>query len=213
VRLSFNDSDHVRIVTNSFSSHASVSTLSRNAPAAAVVFFGAGSLDRMPGATAKIDFAVRAAPGTFADTNKNFVQDKDTEKGGSYNLAAAVTKPIVGAVKPPAAPDPKDKKATDKKPETKEMRAFVTADADAFSDLVMSNVRGNQFLLVDAVRWLVGEESFSGAETSEEDVRIEHTKQQDLSWFYATIFGAPCLVLAAGVVVSRRSRRAGGSKR
>jgi len=92
------------------------------------------------------------------------------------------------------------------------MRAFVTSDVDAFSDLVMSNVRGNQVLLLDAVRWLVGEESFTGAETSEEDVRIEQAKQQDLSWFYATIFGAPCLVLGVGVVVSRRSRRGGGAK-
>jgi hypothetical protein len=74
-------------------------------------------------------------------------------------------------------------------------------------------VIGNQVLLVDAVRWLVGEESFAGADTSEEDVHIERTKQQDLSWFYATIFAAPCLVLAAGVFVSRRSRRPRGGKR
>jgi hypothetical protein len=156
---------------------------------------------------------VRAPSGTFADKNRNFLQDKDTEKASSFNLAAAVSKPIVGGVKPPAAPDPNDKKPPEKKPETKEMRAFVTSDVDAFSDLVMSNVRGNQVLLLDAVRWLVGEESFTGAETSEEDVHVEQTKQQDLSWFYATIFGAPCLVLAAGVVVSRRSRRGGGAKR
>ena len=212
VRLAFNNSDQTRLVTNSFSSHASVSTLSRNSPAAAVVFFGAGSLDRAPGATAKIDFAVRAPTGTFGDRNKNFVQDKDTEKSNNYNIAAAVSKPIAAGAKPPAA-DPKDKKPSEKKPETKEMRAFVVADTDAFSDLVLSNVRGNQFFLVDAVRWLVGEESFAGAETSEEDAHIEQTKQQDLSWFYATIFGAPCLVMAAGVVISRRSRRAGGAKR
>ncbi len=212
VRLSFNDADHTRLITNSFSSHASVSTLSRNAPAAAVVFFGAGSLDRAPGATAKIDFAVRAPTGTFADRNKNFVQDKDTEKANPYNIAAAVSRPIVpGAVPVPPAPDPK--KPPEKKPETREMRAFVVADGDAFSDLVLSNVRGNQFFLVDAVRWLVGEESFAGAETSEEDAHIEQTKQQDLSWYYATIFGAPCLVMAVGVVVSRRSRRTGGARR
>jgi hypothetical protein len=77
----------------------------------------------------------------------------------------------------------------------------------------MSNVIGNQVLFLDAVRWLVGEESFAGADTSEEDVHIERTKQQDLSWFYATIFGAPCLVLGAGVFVSRRSRRNRGGKR
>jgi len=76
----------------------------------------------------------------------------------------------------------------------------------------MGVVRGNQVFLLDAVRWLVGESSFSGAETSEEDVHVESTKQQDLSWFYATIFGAPCLVLAAGVFISRRSRSNAGAK-
>jgi len=212
VRLSFNDSDQVRLISNSFSSHASVSTLSRNSPAAAIVFFGAGSLDRGANATAKIDFAVRAPTGSFADSNKNYVQDKDSEKSSGYNLAAAVSRPVIGSA-PPAAATDKDKKPGDKKSDAKEMRAFVVADSDAFGDLVMSNVRGNQVFLADAVRWLVGEASFAGAETSEEDVRIETTKQQDLSWFYATIFGAPCLVLAAGVVVSRRSRRVGGAKR
>jgi ABC-type uncharacterized transport system len=211
VRLSFNNSDQVRLISNSFSSHASVSTLSRNAPAAAVVFFGAGSLDRGPSATAKIDFAVRAPSGTFADRNKNFVQDKDREKVGGFNIAAAVSRPIAAGTSPPTAPAD-NAKPSEKKAEAREMRAFVVADADAFSDLLLSNVRGNQFFLVDAVRWLVGEASFAGAETSEEDVRIETTKQQDLSWFYATIFGAPCLVLAAGVVLSRRSRRTGGVK-
>lgn len=214
VRLSFNNADQARLISNSFSSHASVSTLSRNSSAAAVVFFGTGSLDRANNATAKVDFAVRAPSGSFPDRNKNYVQDKDSEKSGSFNLAAAVSRPVVGAA---AAAEPttqeKDKKPGDKKPESKEMRAFVVADADAFGDLVMSNVRGNQVFMADAVRWLVGEASFAGAETSEEDVRIETTKQQDLSWFYATIFGAPCLVLAAGVVVSRRSRRVSGAKR
>ena len=206
VRLSFNNADQVRLISNSFSSHASVSTLSRNSSAAAVVLFGTGSLERASNATAKIDFAVRAPSGSFPDLNKNYVQDKDSEKSGSFNLAAAVSRPVSASA---AAPD---KKPDSKKPDN-EMRAFVVADSDAFGDLVMSNVRGNQVFLADSVRWLVGEASFAGAETSEEDVRIETTKQQDLSWFYATIFGAPCLVLAAGVVVSRRSRRGGGAKR
>jgi hypothetical protein len=207
VRLSFNNSDQVRLVSNSFSSHASVSTLSRKAPAAAVVLFGTGSLDRAPNATAKIDFTVKAPSGTFADRNKNFVQDKDSEKANTFNVASAVSRVIAGAAAEPAPTKPGEKK-----PEAKEMRAFVVADSDAFSDLVMSNVLGNQYFLVDAVRWLVGEASFAGAESSEEDVRIESTKQQDLSWFYGTIIGMPCLVLGAGVVISRRSRRQGAKR-
>ena len=212
VPYSHNDSDQVRLISNSFSSHASVSTLSRTAPAAAVVVFGAGSLDRAPNATAKIDFTVKAPVGSFADRNKNFKQDPESEKANAYNLAAAVSHPVAAAATEPGDKKPDDKKPSDKKPEAKEMRAFVVADSEAFGDLVMGNVRANPVFLIDAVRWLVGEASFSGAETSEEDVRIESTKQQDLSWFYGTIFGAPCLVLAAGVLLGRRSRRAGGAK-
>jgi hypothetical protein len=38
-------------------------------------------------------------------------------------------------------------------------------------------------------------------------VRIEHSKQKDLVWFYSTIVGMPALVLGLGLVVARRSRR------
>ncbi len=40
-----------------------------------------------------------------------------------------------------------------------------------------------------------------------EDVRIEHTKQKDLVWFYGTIFGAPAIVLGAGLLYTQRIRR------
>ena len=113
----------------------------------------------------------------------------------------------------------KKKKAEDKKEQAKdkakdaqEFRAFVLADADALSDLVMGRVVGNQVLFVDALRWLVGEESVQGLPNTEEDKRIEHTKQVDLGWFYATIFGAPALVLGLGLFVSLRSRNSGGKR-
>jgi hypothetical protein len=196
--------------TSSFSSHASVSTLSRNSPRAAIVVFGSGSLDKPANMTGKVDFAVRSPGNTFNDANRNYKLDKDTERATTYNIAAAVTRPIAGAAPEPPKPDPKDK-GKDKKPEPKEMRAFVTADVDAFSDLVLTNVIGNQVLFVDAMRWLVGEESFSGQVNNEEDVRIEHTKQQDLAWFYSTIFGVPAMVLGVGLFFRRRAL-AGGAK-
>jgi hypothetical protein len=211
VRVRYNDSDRTRIVSSSFSSHASVSTLSRNSPRAAVVAFGAGSLDKLPGGNAKIDFTVRAPTGTFADKNRNFRQDS-VDKQASFNIAAAVTRPLApGATLPEKKDEKKDAKKDEKK-SPPEMRAFVIADADALSDFVMQEVVGNQLVLVDGVRWLVGEESFMGAQNSEEDVKVEPTKQQDLAWFYATIFGAPVLVLAAGIVINRRSRRPRGGK-
>jgi hypothetical protein len=77
----------------------------------------------------------------------------------------------------------------------------------------MANFVGNQVLFLDAVRWLGGEESFAGEPSSEEDVRIEHTKQKDLIWFYATIFGAPALIGGLGFWYSRRARRRRGGGR
>jgi hypothetical protein len=214
IRVRSNDSDRTRMQSASFSSHASVSTLSRNSPRAAIVVFGSGSLDKAPGATGKVDFTVRSPGSTFNDVNRNYKLDKDAEKSSIYNLAAAVSRPVAGAPEPPKDDKPKDAKdkdKKDKKPEVPEMRAFVTADVDAFSDLVLTNVIGNQVLFVDAMRWLVGEESFSGQVNNEEDVRIEHTKQQDLAWFYSTIFGVPALVLGVGLFFRRRVL-AGGAK-
>ncbi len=208
IRVRSNDSDRTRLQTSSFSSHASVSTLSRNSPRAAIVVFGSGSLDKPQNMAGKVDFAVRSPSSTFNDANRNYKLDKDSEKSQVYNIAAAVTKPVAGA--PAEPPKPDDKKGKDKKPEIKEMRAFVIADVDAFSDLVLTNVIGNQILFVDAMRWLVGEESYTGQTNSEEDVLIQHTKQQDLAWFYSTIFGIPALVLAGGLFMRRRAL--GGGK-
>ena len=214
VPVRYNESDRGCLVTNSFSSHASVTTLSRNSGRAAVVLFGAGSLDKGKTAgDAKVDFTIRSMAGTFRDKNRNYREDADEKSVGVFNLAAAVTKPVSAAqaaAKP--ADDKKAPKDKDKAKDAHELRAFVLADADALSDLVMQRVVGNQVLFVDALRWLVGEESVQGLPNTEEDKRIEHTKQVDLGWFYATIFGAPALVLGLGLFVSRRSRSSGAKR-
>ncbi|MBI3201167.1 MAG: Gldg family protein [Myxococcales bacterium] len=212
VRRRYNDSDRTLLVTNRFSSHASVSTLSRNSARAAVGFFGAGSLERATGATEKIDFALKAVAGTFADANRNYRAD-GAEKPGAFNLAAAATRPRTAEPlkKKPAEPEKKPDGKKETKADPDEMRAFVMADADAITDVVLANVVANQVLFADAVRWLGGEESFAGEVNTEEDVRIEHTKQKDLVWFYATIFGAPALILGAGLFFSRRGKKKGGA--
>jgi len=230
VRLRNDETDRARIVTQSFSSHASVSTLSRNAARAAVVVFGSGSLEKARGANQRMDFAVKAPSGTFPDKNRNYTLDRDSEKVTTYNIAAAVTLTPAEAAKTEELAashagdkhdhdDKKDdkkkdeKKKDEKKNDPNEMRAFVLADADAIGDFVLGEVITNQMMFADAVRWLVGEESLAGPPNTEEDKRIQHTKQQDLTWFYATIFGAPGLVLAAGIVLSRRSRRERGGRK
>jgi hypothetical protein len=197
VRRRANNSDRALIISNRFSSHASVSTLSRNASRAALIFARTGSLVAAPNTDLKVDMAVRAMGGTFADANQNYEFDKD-EKKDTYNLAAAVSKALPA---PAADAEKKDAAAP------KEMRAFVVADADSVSDLLMSNFGPNRLLLMDAIRWLGGEDSFAGEVNDEEDVRIEHSKQKDLVWFYSTIVGVPALVLGLGLTVARRARR------
>jgi hypothetical protein len=189
LRRHFNDSDNVIIGTNRYSSHASVSTLSRLA-SRPVFFIGAGALDKASGADSalKIDFAVRSLPDAYEDLNGNFHFDASAEKRQAYSIAAAVSKVVDVSKK-------------------EEMRAFVIADADALSDAVLSN-EANVILIADAVRWLGGEESFAGAMETPEDVRIEHTKQKDLVWFYGGIFGAPAVILGFGLWYTQGIRRA-----
>jgi gliding motility-associatede transport system auxiliary component len=188
-----NDSDRTILVTNRYSSHASVSTLSRNSGRAHVVFAGAAALEPNPKTAQnfKIDFCVKAMQDTFADANGNFRQDDSDKKNGVFNLAAAVSN-----IKDPHAD-------MDKVP--KEMRVFALGDADALSDAVFGN-EANVILFVDAIRWLGGEESVAGAIATSEDVKIEHTKQKDLILFYGTIFFVPAIVLGLGLLLSRRKK-------
>ena len=46
----------------------------------------------------------------------------------------------------------------------------------------------------------------------EEDVRIAHTRQEDVVWFYSTIFGVPLLVLGAGILYNHLRRRPRGGR-
>jgi ABC-type uncharacterized transport system len=190
----FNNSDRAILVTNKYSSHASISTLSRNAGHAPIVLPGAASLDKRheTDPSFKVDFTIKSLDGTFADANGDFIF-QDGEKKSTFNLGAAVSRPV-----------PDAKAGKDKTPP--EMRLFVLGDADALTDAAFGN-EPNIMLFIDAIRWLGGEESFTGAIATTEDVKIEHTRQKDLVWFYGTIFAVPAAVLMLGLAYGRRRGR------
>ena len=188
VRRRFNDSDRTVLATHQYSAHASVTTLGRAGRRAPIVLPGASALEKLEGAdeSLHVDFAVRSLPDTFDDVNGNFRFDAADEKRSTYNLAAAVTRKVEGS--------------------DNEMRIFALGDVDALSDWALGN-EANGVFLIDILRWLAGEESFAGSIANTEDVRIEHTKQKDVVWFYSTILGVPSLVLAIGLVYVRRLRK------
>jgi len=180
-RRTHQDSDHDNIVTASFSSHPSMSTLLKLGSRAPLVLPGAGwveSLKTKPNGVA-LDTPLRAQPSTFEDKNGNFKKDQGEEQR-AFELAAAVTK---GAG-----------------------RMFVIGDSDFVSDAAI-RVAGNGLLALDTVRWLAGDEAYTGQTNVETDAPITHTRKQDVVWFYSSIFLMPVLVILLGLFVTRRRRR------
>ena len=98
-----------------------------------------------------------------------------------------------------------------------EMRAVVFADTDLFSDayigfrIGLMGRPGNYQLLADSLKWLLGEGRVSGISRTEEDIKIVHSRDEDVLWFYATVFAVPLIILSIGVAArwGRGRRRKG----
>jgi hypothetical protein len=187
-RKSGTKSDRTIIGTRSFSSHPAATTNSRQGyPMFAM---GAGPVDELKTHPAElvIDFPVRAESSTWVDLNNNFEFDSPPEVKKAYGLAAAITRKA-----------PKDK------PE-EELRALVLGDSDAVSDEVIQGAKGNAWFVLDGLKWLLGDESIAGNTNVETDAPLMRTHQQDMVWFYATIFLGPALVVLAGVLMRRKAK-------
>jgi ABC-type uncharacterized transport system involved in gliding motility auxiliary subunit len=185
-----NDSDRGVIFSNHYSAHPVVTTVTRHQREVATVMVNAAALKP---SSAKVEpkprvtFPLRSDREFWRDLDGNFKRD-GLEQNEVMNLIAAVT--IEGQ---------KDK------PET-EGRAVVVGDGDFMTNKVAPN-NGNMLLFIDALAWLIGNEDLSGETSSEEDVAIEHSREQDKVWFYATTFAMPAPILFAGLWVARSRRR------
>lgn len=201
------------IVTNRFSTHPSVTTVGR--AGGDIVMIGSGSFtipDTVPGR--RTSLVVNSLPSSYSDLNGDFRFDDETEVKESYGLVAAVEWTGDGGVERAAADDAEDPEggAETEQEEVSAasragLRALVFGDAEVFTDQVLVSIRANQFVVADGIRWLGGEEEFAGEVVSEEDVPIMHTQAENVTWFYAIIFGAPALVLAVGVATLYGRRR------
>jgi putative flippase GtrA len=190
IRQSRGPSDRVLLATNRFGSHTSVKTLAKNGTTLAMVMPTAVSVEKAPESTSKISALVRSFPDSWPDTVGDREKGPD-EMGKVWDLAVAVT----GELAQPSETGPK------------EWRAIVIGDMNWASDPVLQFSQGNQIFLLDGVRWLVGDDDISGAVNNEEDVKIQHTRDEDWAWFYVTVIAMPLLVLGVGGVFVRMRGR------
>lgn len=176
------------VFSNIFTSHESVASLAKHDERVAVLYYQGGYFSVTPELGRWKTFeTIRSLSETFVDSNRNFKKDAD-EKSDAYVMGAvAELKDLQNAAK------------------NRKGRVVVLGDATAFSDALVRNV-GNVLYFADSLKWLVGESETAGALASEEDVRIRHTRAEDVVWFHGTVLVVPALVLGAGFLATRRRK-------
>jgi hypothetical protein len=176
--------DRVNLVTNKFGSHASVKTLSRNAQAAQMAFPMTLAVKKKAEAASKdkLTTLIRTLPMTFQDANRNYEADPDESKN-TYDIAVAVEHDVDGG---------------------KQARAIVVGGVGWMADVAMRPA--NAQFGFDGIKWLTRDEDVAGEITSEEDVAVVHTREDDWYWFLTAMFAMPSLVVAVGTVVVRSRR-------
>jgi len=175
------------VYSNTYSAHPTVTMASRNRSRVVTVFLRGGSIERDESPAqlegASVTFPLRTEAGFWLDQDGDHSQDP-AEPVERFNMIAAVTVP---------------------NRDGDEGRAVIIADGDFITDQLIGN-RGNAYVVMDSVNWLVGEEHVLAPIQTEEDIPIEHTRDEDKVWFYATSFGMPLPLIVMGAFLSRRRR-------
>jgi ABC-type uncharacterized transport system involved in gliding motility auxiliary subunit len=188
MKHAYDDSDKALIYSNSYSSHPTVTTASRYQSEVATLFVRGGALQKSASELSpkpNVTFPLRTGSTFFRDLDDDYTRDPG-EVEGAANMMAAVTVPGQG--------------------EAREGRAVIIADGDFMTDKIASN-NGNVMVFVDSLAWLIGNEELAAEVSSEEDVKLEHSRDEDKLWFYVTTFAMPMPVLGLGLWVARRRRQ------
>lgn len=207
--------DHTILITQEFGTHESIQTLAKNDRKVQVVAYGSGYFTVLPQSPTGWQAAetLRTHRATFVDKNRNFAFD---EKAGEHRrmyaigAAAELKHGPRKADTTGADQDAKDAEpvpspeAGDTKPKSGRLIAF--ADSALISDALIPGL-GNRVLVGDTLNWAIGRVEAMGQVASEEDVKIQHTKNEDVVWFYGTVTIVPMLLLGGGYLATRRRRR------
>ena len=192
--------DRRLLLTNRFGSHDVVRELSRISSEIGFLMDGASGLAPTPDAGARTNVLIRPMDSSWLEIDGDFERDADIESDQIAALAIASSR-SEGEV---------------------ESRAVVVGDVDAVADLFVVVSRfgamsANAKLLLDAYLWLAREGDWEiPAVPGDDDPTLVRTRAESIRWFVGTVFGVPALVLACGLVYTRRRRsksiRSGGQK-
>jgi hypothetical protein len=189
LRRNHDKTDKALVFSNKYSSHPTVTTASQYQNEVASIFVKGVALERHVGDDLKpkptVSLPLPTGGGFYRDLDGDFERDAN-EPEEPLNMIAAISV-SEGEGKPQG-------------------RVVVIGDGDFMTDKVSTN-NGNVMVFVDALAWLIGNEDLNASVSSEEDVPIEHSRQQDKLWFYATTFAVPLPLLIVAGWVARRRRR------
>ncbi|MDD9934570.1 MAG: Gldg family protein [Myxococcales bacterium] len=187
MRRTHNASDRAVVFSNAYNSHPAVTTANRHSREVATVFYRGTAFKKRgeaaPGAP-KVVFPLRSKREFWLDTDGDFERGEGEKESAKMMIGASVFQNEGGT----------------------DGRALVIGDGDFITNKLAGN-GGNVLVFVDGLAWLVGNEELAAEVTSEEDVPIEHTSEEDKVWFYGTTFAVPAPVALLGLWVARRRRR------
>ena len=182
------------LITNKFSTHASVTTLSRYNKVMQLVFENAGSIEKLEqnADNAKVTTIIKSLEDTWKDDNSNLQQDS-SEKTDLWALGVAVEKTI----------------------EDNEAKAIVFSDASWLTDdylgkgfnVGQQTIQPHAIMLSDTLFWLTDQKESSGTVNNELDVKIQHSKEGQGWIFFGTSILFPIFIFGIGRIrISRRTR-------
>lgn len=183
-----NKRDRLNLLTNGITRHASTATLGQSGTRTVMFTPITGALEEAEGTANTVTFTVRSLAIAWADFEP---VDLEYDAGQGETKSA---RNIAAAIEGGAEATP--------------WRAIVTADASIFSDFGEA-FPGNTQFVDDGLNWLIGAEALSGTTEDEEDVKIQHSKEGQIWWFYLTVLGVPLGVLMLGALRLRIRRRGG----
>ena len=196
VQLFHSPVDNWFLATNNYSKHPTMETLLALRQQAILLMFGSGYFSFVPSKEGwGYSSLVKTLPATFIDKNLNYKQDTgETGDSQVFDLIVASSKPVAGN---------KQDSSDDGK---KESRMVLFSNSSITSDALIGNT-ANRIMVLEAFKWGFQDETMFTSSSSEEDVKIQHTREENIIWFNLTVFGIPVLILLIGFIVLRVMRR------